>query len=145
MEQERLEILPNRKKRILLLFPLAGLIALVWYTSKFMSVLFLIYTAVLVWALVHLIFRIFSNKPVLVLTKEGILSNMTPNGKEAGLVFWRDVTDIREMRTFWFIRSIAVFTHESKNTFRLHLADDEAAIDHDQLLAVIKLYWEKYR
>lgn len=145
MEQERIEILPNRKKRIGLLVPLVGLLALVWYTSPFMSVPFLVYTAVSFWALIHLISRIFSNKPVLVLTSDGILSNMTINGKKAGLVSWKDVTDIREMKTFWFIRSIAVYTRENKDKFRLHLGDDEAAIAHNQLLALLTAYWEKYR
>lgn len=145
MKPDRLEFLASRKKRIGLVFLLAGLVVLVSCTSTFMSVRFLIYTAVPLWAMGHVLASIFSKKPVLVLTSEGILSNMTMDGRKAGLVPWKDVTEIRETKTFWFIRSVEIYTRERKDKFRLHLAADETVTDHIHLLNALNEYWTKYR
>jgi hypothetical protein len=56
--QERVEILPSRQKRIWLLFPLLGLLALVILTTHLMSVTFMVYVSALGWALVYLVRRI---------------------------------------------------------------------------------------
>lgn len=138
------EILPSRKKRLWLFLPLIGLMIVVAMTTTFKSSIFMVYIAVLLWATVNLAIRLFSSRPVLVLTPDGLQSRMTANGKKAGLVLWTEITEIRDIKTLGFIRGIEIYTQAGRPGFPLHLASDEAAISHAALLDVLMHYWKRY-
>jgi hypothetical protein len=82
---------------------------------------------------------------VLILTDQVICSNMTYNGTKVGLVPWKEIILIREVKTFWFIRSIEVYTQTGKNKASLNLANDEAAMEHAELFKLLTDFWQRYR
>lgn len=143
--EQKVEILPSRKKRIGLLFLLLGMVAVVCLTTRFMSTAFLVPMCGLGFALFSHLGRLFSNKPVLVLDDQGLYSNMTYNGKLAGLVPWKEITEIRSVKALGFIKGIEVYTTASKHKFHVHLADDEAVISYKELLDLLVKFWHKYR
>ena len=95
------------------------------------------------------------------LSEAGIFSRMTINAGKIGLIYWSDITEIRETKSFWIIKGIELHTGEKvaeqynsrinkkyrsgRKTLLIYLSNDEINMTHKELFALVNRYWDHYR
>lgn len=158
---ENIVLYGNRKKQAGLLAITIALTMIVYFTSTLMSPLFILYMATFIGASIYIVVKMFSKKPVLIISDNGILSTETYYAEKMGLIAWRDITEIRDT-TFVFIKSIEVYVANRtdyinrlpekerkgivmRNGALINISNGEVSMKHDELYKQLITHWEKYR
>ena len=151
----------NRKKQAGLLAVTIGLALLVFFTTTFMSTLFILYMAIFTGAAIYIVTKMFKKTAIMTISTKGILSTETYYAEKMGLIAWQDITEIRNT-SFLFIRSIDVYVANKtdyinrlpekerkgivmKNRSLINISNGEVSMKHYELYKQLITHWEKYR
>lgn len=156
-----IDLLPSLKKRLILLFLIILFGIAIAVFAPFPSSLFILYFGLTLVALGYQFIRLFKREPVLTLSEGGILSRMTIRAEKIGLIYWSDITEIRDTRAFWIIKGIELHTNEKiaeqynyridekyrsgRKTLLIYLSTEEISMKHKDLSALVNRYWDRYR
>ncbi len=156
-----IELLPNLRKRLILLSLVIAFGIVITLITPFPSSSFILYFGLTLAAFCYCFVQLFNRKPVLMLSEAGIFSRMTINAGKIGLIYWSDITEIRETKSFWIIKGIELHTGEKvaeqynsridkkyrsgRKTLLIYLSNDEINMTHKELFALVNRYWDHYR
>ncbi|KQM50114.1 STM3941 family protein [Chryseobacterium sp. Leaf201] len=156
-----IELLPSLRKRLILLSLVIAFGIAVTVIAPFLSSSFTLFFGLALAAFCYCVVRLFNREPVLMLSEAGIFSKMTINAGKIGLIYWSDITEIRETKRFWVINGIELHTGEEvaerynsringkyrsgRKTLLIYLSNDEINMTHKELFVLVNRYWDHYR
>ena len=156
-----IDLLPNLKKRIMLLCLIIAFGIAIEVFVALSSSFFILYIGLTLAAIGYQFIRLFKREPVLTLSEDGIISKMTINAEKIGLIYWSDILEIRDTRTFWIIKGIELHASEKiaeqynfrinkkyrsgRKTLLIYLSTEEISMNQKELSALVNKYWDHYR